>query len=92
MEATASRKVPGGKLLRVRVTYDDRIDALALRGDFFLEPPEALSDVEAAVVGLPADATRETIAARVAGVDATLVGFEASDVARAVRAAVDGEP
>jgi lipoate-protein ligase A len=91
MEATASRKVPGGKLLRVRVTYDDRVEALSLRGDFFLEPPEALSDVERAVVGLPADATSETIAARVAAVDATLVGFEASDVARAVRAAIDDE-
>jgi lipoate-protein ligase A len=91
MEGRASRKVPGGKLVTVRVRYDDRIEACALRGDFFLEPPEALSDVERAVVGLPSDAPAARVAAAVAAVDARLVGFDATDVGRVVRAAVDGD-
>ncbi len=92
MMGTASRKVPNGKLVSVRVAYDERITACALRGDFFLEPPEALADLERAVEGLPADATVDRIAAAVETVDATLVGFDATDVGRAVRAAVDGTP
>lgn len=90
MEATASRKVPDGKLVRVRVRYDERIESCALRGDFFLEPPEALAALETAVEGAPADATPAELTARVARVDATLVGFDAADVARVVRDAVDG--
>lgn len=91
MDGTASRKVPGGKLVSARVAYDERITECALRGDFFLEPPEALADLERAVQGLPADASVERIAEAVAGVEATLVGFDATDVGRVVRAAVDGE-
>jgi lipoate-protein ligase A len=91
MEGRASRKVPDGKLVSVRVAYDERITDCAVRGDFFLEPPDALVDLERAVKGLPADASVDRIAEAVAAVDATLVGFGATDLARAVRAAVDGD-
>lgn len=90
MQGTAQRKVPGGKLVSAHVAYDDRITDCALRGDFFLEPPDALDDLEGAVEGLPADASVERIAEAVAAVDATLVGFDATDVGRVVRAAIDG--
>lgn len=88
-EATASRKVPDGKLVNVRVRYGDRFEDVQVRGDFFLEPPEALDAVEAAVEGLAADAPSSEIAAAVAAVDAEFVGFAPADVATAVRAAVD---
>jgi lipoate-protein ligase A len=90
MDGTAERKVPGGKLVSVRVAYDKRITDCAIRGDFFLEPPEALDDLEGAVEGLPADASVERVADAVGAVDATLVGFDATDLGRVVRAAVDG--
>jgi len=90
VEATASRKVPDGKLVKVRVRYGERIESCAVRGDFFIEPPEALDGVEAAVEGAPADATVADLTARVDRVEATLVGFDAESVARAVRAAIDG--
>ena len=32
---TATRKVPGGKLLRIDVVYADTIQSLKLTGDFF---------------------------------------------------------
>ena len=91
MEGTASRKVPDGKLVSVRVTYDERITDCVVRGDFFLEPPEALNDIERAVEGLPTGASVDRVAAAVAAVDATLVGFDATDVGRAVRAALDDD-
>lgn len=88
MHGEASRKVPDGKLVRAAVTYEAHVQSVAIRGDFFLEPPEALEALEAAVEGLPRDAPHEAFAAAVADVDATLVGFDADDVATVVREAM----
>ena len=50
-------KVPGGKLVVVDLEVaDGRIADFHLAGDFFLEPDEALADIDAAVTGLPAEA------------------------------------
>lgn len=81
MQATASVKVPDGKLVQVDVTYGDDIEAVAITGDFFLQPPEALADLEAAIEGQPADVDVETLTERIAAVDADLIGFSASDLA-----------
>jgi lipoate-protein ligase A len=89
MDATASRKVPDGKLVRVRVTYDDRFESVAVRGDFFLEPPSALADIEAAIEGLPVDASEERLVSAIESVDARLIGFDAADLAATLREAVD---
>jgi hypothetical protein len=81
MQATESVKVPDGKLVQVDVTYGDDIEDVAITGDFFLQPPEALADLEAAIEGQPADVDAETLAERIAAVDADLIGFSASDLA-----------
>lgn len=81
MQATESVKVPDGKLVQVDVTYGDDIEDVAITGDFFLQPPEALADLEAAIEGQPADVDAENLAERIAAVDADLIGFSASDLA-----------
>ena len=88
MDGTGSVKVPDGKLVRVHATYNDRIESVRITGDFFLEPPEALADLEAALEGQPADASEEDLRAAVAGVDAQLIGFDAGDLAAATLEAV----
>lgn len=81
MHATESRKVPDGKLIRVAVTFGEEIEDVELRGDFFLEPPEALTDLEAALEGHPVDVEESSLAAAVEAVDAKLIGFTARDLA-----------
>ncbi|WP_322998031.1 biotin--protein ligase [Castellaniella sp.] len=50
-------KIPGGKLVVVDLqVLDGRLRHVRLSGDFFLEPPEALDAINAALEGLPADA------------------------------------
>jgi len=88
MDGTGSVKVPDGKLVRVHATYDDRIESVRITGDFFLEPPEALADLEAALEGQPADASEDELRAAVEGVDAQLIGFDAVDLAAATVEAV----
>jgi lipoate-protein ligase A len=82
-------KVPGGKLVVVDLAVvDGLISDFRLAGDFFLEPDDALEDINAAVNGLPADSDAATIAAAVRSSlppQAILLGFSPESVAVAVR-------
>jgi len=82
-------KVPGGKLVVVDLeVVDGLITEFRLAGDFFLEPDDALEDINAAVNGLPADSDAATIAAAVRASlppQATLLGFSPESVAVAIR-------
>jgi lipoate-protein ligase A len=85
-------KVPGGKLVAVDVEEDaGRLAAVSVSGDFFLEPDEALEDINAALTGLPVDARVDELASAVAGAvdgSASLVGFTPEAVGVAVRRAL----
>jgi len=90
MHETASIKPPNGKLVRVRVEYDDhKITAARITGDFFLEPTDALADLEAALVGHSTDVDTETLVAAIETVDADLIGFDATDLATATQEALE---
>ena len=59
-------KVPGGKLVVVDLEVrEGRIADFHLAGDFFLEPDDALADIDAAVTGLPVETDVAGIAAAV---------------------------
>ncbi|MGV9768896.1 lipoate--protein ligase family protein [Microbacterium sp. NPDC003461] len=85
-------KVPGGKLVVVDLdVVDGRISGFHLAGDFFLEPDDALLDINAAVNGLPDTADVPQIAAAVRGAlpeGAQLLGFTPESVGTAVRRAL----
>jgi len=83
MHNSATINVPNGKLLEVDVTYDERITNVRLTGDFFLEPPESRTALEAAVEGQPVDVDHETLVAAIKAVDARLIGFDAGHLADA---------
>lgn len=88
----AEYKVPGGKLLVIDLETDGRqiIDA-RLSGDFFLEPPEALSDIDAALEGLPVAASEAEIAAAVTAAlppGTEMFGISSEAVAVVVRRAL----
>lgn len=90
-------KTPGGKLVVVDLrVVDGRLHQVEVSGDFFLEPPEALDDIVAALEGAPADADEGQLAALIhqaLNEDVALIGFDPHSVAVAVRRAVtDGSP
>ena len=89
-------KVPGGKLVVVDLEVrDGRIADFPLAGDFFLEPDDALLDIDAAVSGLPVEADVPTIAAAVRAAlpdGAQLLGFTPESVGTAVRRALVTAP
>jgi lipoate-protein ligase A len=85
-------KVPGGKLVVVDLdVVDGRFANVSLSGDFFLEPDEALMDINRALTGLPESSTPAEISAAVTAAlpaDSVLFGFSADAVAVAVRRAL----
>ncbi len=85
-------KVQGGKLVVADVgVVDGRLTDVSINGDFFLEPDEALDDINAALNGVPASATHFELAAAVTDglrKDAQLFGFSPAAIATAVRRAL----
>ena len=87
-------KVPGGKLVTVDLEVEGgRIVDAHLAGDFFLEPDEALDDINGALNSLSAEASAEEITAAVRDglrEDAQLLGVTPEAVGVVVRRAVLG--
>ena len=85
-------KVPGGKLVVVDFDVaDGRLANFRLAGDFFLEPDDALEDINTALNGLSTEADAARIAETVRTSlpeGATLLGFSPEGVATAVRRAL----
>nr|MDQ2698379.1 lipoate--protein ligase family protein [Actinomycetota bacterium] len=85
-------KVPGGKLVVVDFdVVDGVIRNPRVAGDFFLEPDEALEDLNRGLDGLAAASDAKQIAAAITGAlrpDAVMLGFSAEAIAVAVRRAM----
>ncbi|MBH0117101.1 lipoate--protein ligase family protein [Salinibacterium sp. NG253] len=85
-------KVPGGKLVVVDLdVVDDAITNFRLAGDFFLEPDDALEDINAAINGLAANSDAKTITAAIQQSlpeGTVMLGFSAESVATAIRRAL----
>ncbi|MFB6174519.1 MAG: lipoate protein ligase C-terminal domain-containing protein [Candidatus Nanohalobium sp.] len=89
----ASHKVPEGKMVKIKFRNEDgTVYDVQIRGDFFIEPPEKLQELENRIEGIDVEASRKEITEKLAGIDADLIGFSSEDVAEAFRkAAGDGE-
>lgn len=85
-------KVPGGKLVAVDIDVEDGVLArAAVSGDFFLEPDEALDDINRALTGLHTNASAADVAAAISRSlpeGTTMIGFDAEAVGIAVRRAL----
>lgn len=89
---SASRKVPGGKLIRVQVQFSDTIRQMRITGDFFLHPEEALNRIEEAFEGADVRAGvggfRSIIERILSSCNAQPVGFTPQDLAEAISEAL----
>jgi len=89
MVSEASHKVPEGKLVKIKVeTEDEEVYEVEIRGDFFLEPPEKLSELEEKLEEADIDSSKSEIAEKLNEIDAELIGFSTSDVAEAFQKAI----
>jgi hypothetical protein len=85
-----SHKVPGGKLIKVRIEVkDDFIQSITLLGDFFLHPEDILEELEESLLGvqLSEDSIVENLQRVLKSNKAVLIGANATDFAQAIIAA-----
>ncbi len=92
MYASAKYKVPDGKLLEVKLYYDDVIKEVQILGDFFVYPEESLKDIENLLVGTKIQEREEEMAEKVRKFIRTrhveLIGMTPEAIARAITIAV----
>ena len=51
MEKQAIIKVEGGKMIRINLSYTDKIEHIKITGDFFLHPEENIEKLEDELIG-----------------------------------------
>ena len=92
MEGVAAEKIPGGKLVRVKVTYDDVINDIKITGDFFLHPEDAIDDIEKSLFGIKASSDESVISKIISEVvnsgNVELVGITPESLAKVIRSAI----
>ena len=81
--AKASVKIPEGKFVKVEVNGEE----VNVRGDFFLEPPEALEEIEEKLSEL-SDAGKNQIIEELEDLDVEFIGFSPEHVVEAFKQAL----
>ena len=88
----AEYKIPDGKLVMVDFRIDDeRLHDVQLSGDFFLEPPEVLTRINAALENMPQAASAQQLEAAVQsaiGPDTTMFGITTAGIVTVVQRAL----
>lgn len=80
-------KVPGGKMLKVRLQAEgSTITDVKIMGDFFLHPESAILEIERALTGVELiEAVLISVVERLLSTNnAILIGAEAKDIAKVV--------
>lgn len=91
----ATKKVPGGKLLRIKCDVTDGVlSGVSLTGDFFMHPEDGVIELESALNGMSSGAEVSEYVSKLNDViherGFELIGFSASDVAETLVEAVRG--
>ena len=96
MQGVHTEKVPGGKLVRVKVDFNPEeglIEGVQMHGDFFIHPEEFVDDIEQLLVNLDQKDSEESIKAALARLveeeGAELVGVTPEMIAKTFRAALE---
>jgi len=92
MEGIAKQKVPGGKLLIIKVSFGDSIESVRILGDFFVYPESAVQEIETSLKGVDSKASEVSIAELVGSVavrcNAEMVGVTPEAIAQTLRKAI----
>ncbi len=92
MEAFAEQKVPGGKLISVKLNYGRKIKSIQILGDFFLHPEDTIYKIENALVGTSISASNGEMAGKISRAlamsNAELIGVTPEAIVETIKMAV----
>jgi lipoate-protein ligase A len=90
--ATLTRKIPGGKLVRLDIVYSDHIENAKITGDFFLHPEDTLDDLVSVIQGIALPFDPVSLTTRLEQVlekrDAQLIGASPADLVKILQEAL----
>lgn len=93
MHGVSKYKVPGGKLVEVRLEYDDVIEKVEILGDFFLHPEESLVKIEKGLANTKVDSSEMDVTRKIEDIvklsKIELVGITPEAIAKAIKMAVE---
>lgn len=96
MQGIHTEKVPGGKLLRIKVDFNTEegiVEDVQMHGDFFIHPEEFADDIEQFLVNLNQKDSEESIAAAlqrlIENEGAELVGITPEAIAKTFKTALN---
>lgn len=106
MKYQATKKVEGGKLVRIKIDADEavnaegkpnpnaRINYIQIQGDFFLHPEEAVTQVEMSLQGFRVGENPETFTETIHNTlrqhKAAFIGVTAEDITATIQEALAG--
>ena len=86
-------KVPGGKMVEVRVEFGEAVTKARILGDFFMYPDTALEGIESLLVGTQPQESEAAIAKRISTLvkleGATMIGLTPEAIANVVKRAIE---
>ncbi len=92
MDGFSVKKVPGGKLIKIRLNFSEKIDSIKLMGDFFLHPEDTVLELEKTLIGLNANESLEFYSSKLENVlhlnNAELFGISSNDLAETLMEAI----
>lgn len=92
-EHSAEYKVPGGKLLSVRLEFGKKIEKIRIFGDFFLYPEEVISKIESSLIGIDVNASKEKISKSISKTlsneEAEMLGVTPEAIAHTIKMAIE---
>lgn len=92
MDGFARYKIPGGKLVEIRLEYDKTIERIEILGDFFVHPEESLFGIERSLIGTRIDEDEAGIASKITGFvklnGIEMVGVDPDSIAKAIKMAM----
>ena len=93
MNSAAIEKVPGGKLLRIKIEYNnDKITKVEITGDFFAYPEDCIEKIEEQIVGLELEFDEKKILECLKGYiqrkEIQLIGIDAEAIVRVLKEAL----
>lgn len=93
MHGVAEEKVPGGKLLRIKVDCNDAVEKVQIAGDFFLHPEESIEELEKSLFGISVDMDETSITSLINEVsnanNMQMIGISPQDIARVLKKAIE---
>lgn len=93
MKGVSKYKVPGGKLIEVRLEYNKCIEKLQILGDFFIHPEESLYSIESGLLNTRVDEEEEKIAEKINSIvhakKIEMIGITPESIAKAIKMAVE---